>query len=112
MTEVLLVKAKNGNFLKCNASGHAGFAPKGKDIVCSAVTILMRTAMQVLSETGGIKLETDTSLRGFLSFCAVIDSGNADQSRINTIGDFLETGFKSLSEEFPNNLTFELKLED
>ena len=61
MTAVTLVKAKDGSVLKCKALGHAGFAESGKDIVCSAVTVLMRTAIQVLSDTSGIEFDTDTS---------------------------------------------------
>lgn len=113
MTEITLVKAKNGNALKCIASGHAGFAESGKDIVCSAVTVLMRTAMQVFSETSGIELKTDTSTRGNLTF--TVETKKSDsvlQERVSAIGDFLKKGFESLSEEFPKNVTFELKLED
>ncbi|MCI6799323.1 MAG: ribosomal-processing cysteine protease Prp [Spirochaetia bacterium] len=113
MTDITLVIEKNGRYLKCRASGHAGFAEYGKDIVCSAVTILMRTAIQVFSETSGIEFETDTSLRGFLSFSAgVKKSDSVLQEKIFTIGNFLQKGFDSLSEEFPENVTFELKLED
>lgn len=113
MTAVTLVKAKDGSVLKCKALGHAGFAEKGKDIVCSAVTVLMRTAIQVLSDTSGIEFDTDTSTRGLLTF--MVETKKSDpvlQERISTIGDFLQKGFESLSEEFPENVTFELKLED
>ena len=113
MTEILLVKAKDGSSLECKASGHAGFAGKGKDIVCSAVTILMRTAIEVFLSTGGIKLETDTSCRGYLSFTAGAQKSDPLlKERISTIGDFLKEGLDSLSKEFPKNVTFELKLED
>ena len=54
MIEVLLVCGKDGAFKSCNASGHAGFAAKGKDIVCAAVTELLRTAVQVLQKTEGM----------------------------------------------------------
>lgn len=113
MTLVTLVKAKNGNYLECKAAGHAGFAKSGKDIVCSSITILMRTAIQVLSETSGINFKTDTSTRGLITFVAeTTKSESIIQERICTIGDFLQKGFESLSEEFPKNVTFELKLED
>lgn len=113
MTTITLVKARSGLSISCKALGHSGFAKSGEDIVCSAVTILMRTALQVLSQTSGIDFETDISLRGNLSFSAkVIKSDLILQERILTIGDFLENGFNSLSEEFPKNVTFEIKLED
>lgn len=113
MTAVTLVKAKDGSVLKCKASGHAGFAKSGEDIVCSAVTVLMRTAIQVLSDTSGIDFNTDISVRGQLAFVAEAKkSDSVLMERISTIGDFLQKGFESLNEEFPKNVTFELKLED
>lgn len=113
MTQVTLVKSKDGAVLKCKALGHAGFAKSGNDIVCSAVTILMRTALQLFSETSGIDFQTDTSARGLISFSAELKkSDSVLGERISTIGDFLQKGFESLSEEFPENVTFELKLED
>ena len=72
MTTITLVKARSGLSISCKALGHSGFAKSGEDIVCSAVTILMRTALQVLSQTSGIDFETDTSLRGNLSFSAKV----------------------------------------
>lgn len=113
MTEISLVQAQDGSRLRCTASGHAGFARFGKDIVCSAVTVLMRTAVQFFSETGGIDFETDTSRRGFLRFSAAVKkSDSVLQKQICTIGDFLRIGFASLSEEFPKNVIFEFQLED
>lgn len=113
MTKITLVRAKLGTVLQCKASGHSGFAKSGKDIVCSAITILMRTAIELLSETSEVEFKTDTSLRGNLSFSArVKKSDSILQERILTIGDYLERGFGSLCKEFPENVTFELKLED
>lgn len=113
MTNITLVKSKSGAFVECSALGHSGFAKKGKDIVCSAVTILMRSAIQVLSSTSEIDFYTDTSLRGKITFLARTKKSDlALQERILTIGDFLQSGFDSLAKEFPENVTFEIKLED
>ncbi|MDE5614650.1 MAG: ribosomal-processing cysteine protease Prp, partial [Treponemataceae bacterium] len=54
MTTVTLVCGKDGAFRSCEAAGHAGFAAKGSDIVCAAVTILLRTAADVLSGMDGV----------------------------------------------------------
>ena len=102
MTIVLLERSKTGVLLSCKAEGHAGFAKSGSDIVCSAITVLIRTTMQVLSETDGIKLKADTTNRGFLSFCVTVDSfSEKTETVLSYAGDFLETGLKSLMNEFP-----------
>lgn len=113
MTKVLLVKASDGSKLHTVSEGHAEFAEKGKDIVCSAVTILMRTAIEMLSKTSEIELKTDTSLRGYLSFEArILKDDQKLKERLSTIGDFLKEGFESLSKEFPQNVKLDFKLED
>ena len=47
MIEVTL--HKDGGY-SLHSKGHAGAAPKGKDIVCAAVSVLMYTAAQLLLE--------------------------------------------------------------
>ena len=119
----------------CFASGHSGFAAKGIDIVCAAVTVLMRTALQTLSDAEGIEFETnfpsgnplrDPELksdgklkfkRGQLGFYAGVKQGQDEQSaacteqKIEFLAEYLKNGFSSLSREFPRNIKFEYKLE-
>ena len=51
MTEVVLVCGREGEFRRVSASGHASFAARGKDIVCAAETVLLRTALEVLQKS-------------------------------------------------------------
>ena len=105
MTVVTLSYGKNGVIKKCQANGHAGFSKKGSDIVCSAVTILIRTAIQVLSHNENVLLATDTSKRGNLSFEVSAKSENPKtEAQLESIGDFLRTGFLALTKEFPKNV--------
>ena len=105
MTSVLIERGKNGMLLSCRAEGHAGYAGRGFDIVCSAVTVLIRTTMEVVSGLPGIRLDSDISRRGNLSFTV-----NADQlddiilAKLVLAGDFLETGLGSVSREYPEYL--------
>ena len=78
MTEVLLVCSKDGCFKSVSASGHAGFASKGKDIVCAAESMLLRTAMEVLEQTENVALESDVSERGKLFFSAECKDSSKD----------------------------------
>ncbi|MBQ6779902.1 MAG: ribosomal-processing cysteine protease Prp [Treponema sp.] len=100
MTTITLVCGKDGVLRSCVAEGHAGFAAKGHDIVCAAVTMLIRTAMQVLSETDGVTLHADTAERGFLAF-EVEQAAGEKTERLVCITDFLECGLQSLQSEYP-----------
>ena len=105
MIDVLLKRTEGGRLVSCEASGHAQYAGKGFDIVCSAVTVLLRTVLQTLEKTSGIELETDASKRGYLSFkvkTSVLDS--CGEERLKFAGEMLENGLGAVSGEYPENL--------
>lgn len=102
MTVVRLSSGRDGTFLSCRAEGHAGFAVKGADIVCSAVTVLLRTALQILSDTEGIELQADGLTRGELSFSIRAENFDGQlQARLICIRDFIRQGIRSLTDEYP-----------
>ena len=105
MISVLLTCGKDGTLASCRAQGHAYFAEKGGDIVCSAVTVLLRTTMQALSETEGVFVRADASERGSLDFDVSAESAPA----LVYAGRFLEAGLASLVREYPRNV--ELKIQ-
>ena len=100
MTDVALVCGKDGCIQSCKAMGHAGFAAKGYDIVCAAVTVLLRTAMQVLDQTDGVTIQADATERGMLSF-TVTQAALDKTERLICTADFLERGLQSLQSEYP-----------
>ncbi|MFA6937930.1 MAG: ribosomal-processing cysteine protease Prp [Treponema sp.] len=104
MIEVLLVCSSDGSLKSCNASGHAGFAVKGKDIVCAAVSSLLRTAIQVLEKTNGIVVKTETTSRGKLAFSVEDSNLDCKNERLICTADFIRCGIKSLSNEYPKNV--------
>ncbi|MBQ5999428.1 MAG: ribosomal-processing cysteine protease Prp [Treponema sp.] len=104
MTSVLIERSKNGVLVSCRAEGHSGYAVRGSDIVCSAVTVLIRTTLQVLSGLPGVELETDTSQRGYVSFKVLQSFSSECEEKLKYAGDFLVTGLASVQEEFPENL--------
>ena len=110
MISVLLTCGKDGTLASCRAQGHAYFAEKGGDIVCSAVTVLLRTTMQALSETEGIFVRADASERGSLDFDVSAESAPAEsRAALVYAGRFLEAGLASLVREYPLNV--ELKIQ-
>jgi Predicted ribosomal protein len=110
MTSVLLVRGSSGAFRSCRAEGHSGYAAAGSDIVCSAVTVLLRTVMQTLDDSAGIRLEADTSARGVLFFSAFAERPSPEtDARLVCAGDFLEHGFTSLAEEYPGNVELRIQ---
>ena len=104
MTSVLIERSKTGVLLGCTAKGHAGYAERGSDIVCSAVTVLIRTTLQVLSELPALNLETDTSKRGSIGSKVLKGFPSGIEEKLKYAGDFLQVGLESVAKEFPDNL--------
>ena len=111
MTTVELVCDGEGCIRRCNASGHAAFSHKGGDIVCAAESILFNTVLELLSETGGVVLETDKSSRGSLAF-SVEEKGSGNTERLKCMADFLSCGLKSIAEQYPEHVLLREKTED
>ncbi|MCL2127433.1 MAG: ribosomal-processing cysteine protease Prp, partial [Treponema sp.] len=59
MIEIEAVLDENGVLKTCKATGHAGAGRKGADIVCAAVSVLMRTAVRALSGKKGVTVRCD-----------------------------------------------------
>ncbi len=45
--------------ISIEAVGHSGYEERGKDIVCSAVSVLMFTAMESINEVAKVNLNTE-----------------------------------------------------
>lgn len=57
MIEINLVRNRDKEIVSFTVSGHAGFADKGSDIVCAAVTTAAMTAVNGLTDVAGIEAE-------------------------------------------------------
>ena len=88
---------------RITASGHADYAEEGKDIICAAVSTLIGTlALQMCEwETSGKVVDTEYHIGGkgdsMLTFWARDDG-------IDYVIDYLYTGLKALSHDYPWNV--------
>jgi uncharacterized protein len=109
---VALVLGKSGNLVSADASGHAGAGKRGTDIVCAAVTVLLRTALTVLGSRskpqGSLSVEAKTAGRGSLAFCVTAFT-EADIPLLAFAGMFLVEGLGSLATEYPDNIQMRVK---
>ena len=101
MIEIEAVLDENGVLKTCTASGHAGAGKTGFDIVCAAVSVLMRTAVRSLSGRKGITIRCGAPEPGFLS----LETGYTEEGRefLSAAGVFLTEGLASVVEEYPKH---------
>ncbi|MBE6344466.1 MAG: ribosomal-processing cysteine protease Prp [Spirochaetaceae bacterium] len=111
MTVVCLVCHKEGSFSSCLAKGHSGYGSKGSDILCAAISVLLRTTAQVLIESFGEDVEYDASTCGSFSL-AMKKKLQVGSDKLVYAADFLRSGFKSLQQEFPKHILLKEEIID
>jgi len=90
-----------GILRSCNAAGHAGAGKTGTDIVCAAVSVLIRTAVCVLSGKKGISIRSAAPKPGHVRLETEYTAEGRDF--LSAAGEFLIAGLRSVAEEFPDN---------
>ena len=101
MITVIVGLGSRGNLVSADASGHALKGSPGTDIVCAAVTVLLRTTMSVLSKPAvSPVLEAKTAGRGSLAI-RVTAFTEADIPLLRYAATFLLEGISSLAGEYP-----------
>ena len=104
MTRITLDTYYDDHILEC--TGHTGYGPHGKDILCASVTILCLTIKDYL---------TEAAKNGLISnFLCDISQGYANIRFTSAIGGeadrcflAITSGFKLLSECFPDHISYD-----
>ncbi|MGI5085166.1 ribosomal-processing cysteine protease Prp [Treponema putidum] len=99
-------------------SGHADFGDndgkpeKGGNIVCAAVTILLKTAVLSLSsaqkESSSLKAEIRADNPGYLSAKVTVFS-EKDMPRLQYLLEFLTIGLMAIEAEYPDCLDLQIE---
>lgn len=109
MIAINLVFDDDGLLMSCRITGHAGAGKRGEDIVCAAVSVLARTAVLTLSGREGIDIRSDAPGRG--DFWLETGASGRGKEFLSAVGAFLEKGFSSVAEEYPEYCTLTLQKE-
>ena len=96
-----------GVLRSCKASGHAKAGKTGTDIVCAAVSVLMRTACNILSSRNGIIFRSGAPEKGQLWLD--VEYAAEGKDFLFAAGVFLIEGLKSIAQEFPQNCSITIK---
>ena len=107
MVTIEAVLDKSGTLRACTASGHAGVGRRGTDIVCAAISVLMRTAVSALSGRKGISIRYDAPEPGLLNLEADYTAEGKDF--LNAAGVFLAEGLSSVAQEYPEHCKFTVR---
>ena len=109
MIEIEAVVDQAGILKSCSAKGHAGAGKAGFDIVCAAVSVLMRTAIKTLSDREGITIRGDVPEPGLVWLQAEYSAEG--KNFLSAAGVFLIEGLRSVAEEFPDYCKLAIRTE-
>ena len=101
LIEIEAVLEGDGTLRACRVSGHAGAGKAGTDIVCAAVSVLIRTALSVLSGRKGVTVRGGAPEKGQVWLEADYNADGKDF--LFAAGVFLIEGLKSVAQEYPGN---------
>jgi uncharacterized protein YsxB (DUF464 family) len=107
MITIDMVVDEAGILRSCAVSGHAGAGKRGGDIVCAAVSVLMRAALRTLSGRKGIVVRGDAPRRGV--FWMEADYTGEGRDFLAAAGAFLAEGLESVSREYPGCCTMNIQ---
>jgi uncharacterized protein YsxB (DUF464 family) len=99
MITAKVVLENRGLLRSCRVLGHAGAGGRGWDVVCAAVSVLVRTIARVLSGREGVTVRSGAPERGelWLEVEGTAESGEF----LAAAGAFLSEGLLSVSGDYP-----------
>ncbi len=95
MIKVNVERDQAGEVVSVSVSGHAGFAKRGKDIVCAAVSVLVTNAVNSLNELTDCPFSYEENEKN-ATMCISFKEGTDERSKL--LADSLLLGLKSVED--------------
>ena len=109
MTNVTIEKRGNSIY-KIVCDGHTGYGVEGEDIVCSALSSIVQTALMGLLMVAGVNVKTERDdERGYLYIEIPNDLSSAKQHDVDIITNTMLLGVSDLYEGFSDFIELEVK---
>lgn len=105
MTEVILTRDDRELTVRLCVRGHAGYAPAGRDIVCSAVSILACTAAALALSYKDEGAEAYVSMEDGDAAVEIAWEDPADYERCQEQMRAVEVGYRLLAKRYPEYVT-------
>ena len=109
MTNVLIEKKKN-SIVKVTCDGHTNYGAHGEDIVCSALSSIVQTAVLGLLTVANINVECNRDdKRGFLELIVPENLSESQRHDADIILNTMLMGVSDLYEGFSDFIELEVK---
>ncbi len=111
MIRISLDFTRDGLLRRLEAKGHGGLGSTGSDIVCAAVTSMVRTAAQIIERMPGTEMSGGAEKPGDLRF-EIERVSERRESYLQAVGDFVVLGLKSIERDYPDQCHVEMNTID
>ncbi|MBQ3213924.1 MAG: ribosomal-processing cysteine protease Prp [Clostridia bacterium] len=109
MTNVSITK-KNGEIVKVVCDGHTNYGVSGEDIVCSALSSIVQTAVLGVLMVAGVNLDlVRNEDRGYLSFEVPNNISQTQRHDVSVILNTMLCGISDLREGYSDFVELEVK---
>ena len=109
MTNVSITK-KNGEIVKVVCDGHTDYGVSGEDIVCSALSSIVQTAVLGVLMVAGVNLDlTRNEDRGYLAFEVPNNISQTQRHDVSVILNTMLCGISDLREGYSDFIELEVE---
>lgn len=98
MTKVTIHKNKSGDYLEFICEGHAGYAKRGEDIVCAAISVLVINTINSLEELTQEPIQVETNEAAGRIRCTFKEHPLQETSRV--LMDSLTLGLQKIQTQY------------
>ncbi len=109
MTSVKVVK-QNGSITEVTCDGHTGYGVSGEDIICSALSSIVQTAMLGVLSVAGVNMQFDRcDEEGYLKFTIPNNITQKQREICDNILDTMLLGISDLYQGFSDFIELEVQ---
>ena len=110
MTNIKITKDNLGNIVKVVCDGHTNYGVSGEDIVCSALSSIVQTAVLGILTVVGVNLDlVRNEDKGYLSFAVPQNLSKEEHHDINVILNTMLCGICDLREGYSDFIELEVE---
>lgn len=113
MVRVDVFRNQKGQITSFTVDGHAGFGPKGTDIVCAAVSALTFGTINAIVELLGVSLDVELKEEGGFLRCVVpTQLEGATQEKLELLLEAMLLSLSSVEKEYRRHVRLVVHRED
>ena len=108
MTQITFYKTTTGEYQGFTCDGHSGYAERGEDIVCAAISVLVINTINSLEQIAGEQMNVETNEEDGRIRCSFVNQPLGETSK--AFMDSLLLGLGQIEQQYGKNyckLTFE-----